>query len=410
MGSRTSRFFFALALLVPLLSAVGAGAQEATTPTMSFQLTCGDMPFSQIRSRASVRWEKNLFGKEPDFVGRKVFHGTIRAGESETNRVGLIWDPEKNVLYVDHNQNGDLTDDKPYTGEKDRGSGQNFRRVEIPFPEGVETGSWRLDMRLRVLKGRDEPDWSSAVLSGWRGEIELAGRKYFMAVQDNLDGKIGDGDRFHIGIPGLEESAVPGRLCVDGRLYEMSFQFEPGNRKILHAAFLETQKFMGECDLTGEGIERLVLIECKPPDKNKGGDTRNSAGELEHGPPARPEEVKNGTIAVFERPPKTITVPAGCYLQKIFLSGGPAAGVLISDNWMRPVLEITEGRKSVLRAGAPLRNSVFLRQSRNMLEMRYSLVGRDGEIYRTEGRVDPAPRFKVFKGAKQIASGSFEYG
>lgn len=410
MGSRTSRFFFALALLLFLLPAVGARAQEATTRTLVFPLACGDMPFSQIRSWASVRWEKNIFGKEPDFAGRKVFHGTIRAGENGTDRVRFIWDPEKRVLYVDQNQNGDLTDDKPYTGDKDSGSGQSFRRVEIPFPEGGKTGSWRLDMRLRVLKGRDEPDWSSAVLSGWRGEIELAGRKYFMAVQDNLDGKIGEGDRFHIEVPGLGESAVPGRLCVDGHLYEMSFEFEPGNRKILHAAFQETQRSMGECDLEGEGIERLVLIECKPPDKNKGGDTRNSVDELEHGPPARPEEVKSGTIAVFEHPPKTITVPAGCYLQKIFLNGGLSAGALISDSWMRPVLEIAEGQKSVLRAGAPLRNSVFLRQSRNTLEMRYSLLGRDGEIYRAEGRMDPAPRFKVFKGARQIASGSFEYG
>lgn len=407
MLSRTTRFLFALALLLSLLPVVWAGAQESTTRTITFPLTCGDMPSSQIRSRASVRWEKGVFGKEPDFAGRKVFRGTIRAGENETNRVRLIWDPEKNLLYVDQNQNGDLTDDKPYTGEKDRGSGQSFHRLEIPFPEGAETGSWRLDGQLRVPKGQDEPDWSSAVLSGWRGEIELAGRKWFMAVQDNLDGKIGDGDRLHIGIPGLEESAVPGRLCVDGRLYEMSFQFEPGNRRILHVAFQETQRSMGECDLAGEGIERLVLIECKPPDKNKGGDTKNSAGR--DVPPARPETVKNGTIAVFERPPKTITVPAGCYLQKVFLKGGPAAGMLISDSWMRPVLEITEGRKSVLRAGAPLRNSVNLWQSRNMLEMRYSLVDRDG-VYRPEHTMGPAPRFKVFKGGRQIASGSFKYG
>jgi hypothetical protein len=411
MGSRTSRFLFALALLLSLLPAVRAGAQEATTRTLVFPLAYAD----EVTSPpvwVSVRWETNPFGKEPDFAGRKVHRGMVQNGEHEADRVRVIWDPAKGLLYVDRNCNNDLTDDEPHEKTQELGLYQFFHRVEMPFPEGGEPRFWKADVNLRAPEGGDKPRAGFIPLPGWHGNIELAGRKYPMTLKDNRDGKIAYGDRIRIGNPSITESGIPSRLCVDGRLYEMSFQFEPADRMILRVVFQETQKPMGECILAGEGIERLVLIECKPPDKTRSPIMiRNAAGEMA---PRKttPEASKNGTVAVFERPPKTITVPAGNYLQRVFLKGEPSPGRLISDRLSEthPVLEITAGQKTVSRVGGPLRNIVNLSESGGMLVMRHSLVGGEGETYQSETNIGPPHRFKVFKGAKQVASGSFEHG
>ena len=406
MGSRTSRFLLALALLLSLLPVVPVTAQDSTTRTIFFQLAYVPDAGSLV-SDANIRWEKERFAKEPDFGGRKVYRAMIPAGGRESDRVRMIWDMTRGRLWVDGNRNNDLTDDQVHRVKFS--PAQTFHNVEIPFPEGPGTGSWRFHLWLRMRRGSDDPEARFYILSGWRGTIDLAGWKYSMTVKDNLDGSVGAGDQVRLDEAVFGEGGAPGRVFVNGRMYGISYEFDPTSRRILNVTFREIKAPMGACNLTGEFIEHLILVECRLPDRATNQTTpRAGAG----GPGNRetgPKEAENGTIALFLRPQGTVAIPAGCYLQKVSLRAGSSGPQFISSgSWAtQPILEITAGETVSSRLGAPLRNRVTLSQSGANLKMGYSLVGGEGEVYRRTDAAVPLPGFKLFKGARQIASGSF---
>jgi len=44
------------------------------------------------------------------------------------------------------------------------------------------------------------------------------------------------------------------------------------------------------------------------------------------------------------------------------------------------------------------------------LELNFKIVGQGGEEYRSAGAHGAEPRFKIYRGDKEIHSGQFEYG
>lgn len=136
----------------------------------------------------------------------------------------------------------------------------------------------------------------------------------------------------------------------------------------------------GEIRLGGEHIERLV-VDCH-----------------------------DGSTKTFERPGKTITLPAGRYkLRELTLEGGFSRDPeSINPGWddTLPIV-VAAKRPVILNTGGPLRQIVKVEKDSRYLRMEHNFVGVGGERYFSAGQSKP-PVFTIYRGDKKVASGQFE--
>jgi hypothetical protein len=81
------------------------------------------------------------------------------------------------------------------------------------------------------------------------------------------------------------------------------------------------------------------------------------------------------------------------------VTGAPAMSVAIIEN-----------ETATLKVGGPLSSSVEVQRMGNVLRLSYILTDVGGHSYTSSQRADKPPTFSIYKGDKEIASGSFEYG
>ncbi len=117
---------------------------------------------------------------------------------------------------------------------------------------------------------------------------------------------------------------------------------------------------------------------------------------------------KDGHSEKFNRPAETIKMPVGEYrLQEVRLKGGYTCRPLSVSgrDWVR----VSEDKPSMLKVGAPLKQTVKAQRQGRILALNYQLLGMGGEMYTSANRNKP-PTFTVYKGDKEIASDKFEFG
>ena len=117
---------------------------------------------------------------------------------------------------------------------------------------------------------------------------------------------------------------------------------------------------------------------------------------------------KDGHSEKINRPAETIEMPVGEYrLQEVRLKGGYTCRPLSVSgrDWVR----VSEDKPSMLKVGAPLKQTVGVQRQGGILVLNYELLGVGGEKYTGGDRSKP-PTFTVYKGDKEIASDKFEFG
>ena len=141
---------------------------------------------------------------------------------------------------------------------------------------------------------------------------------------------------------------------------------------------LAREKASGELKLEGEHVERLVLRR------------------------------KDGHTERFDQPGEVIELRVGQYhLLESHLDGGYSCfqGAVTQNKWIK----IAENTPAVLKAGAPLKQTLEVKRQGRTLALDYKLLGIGGEGYTHEDRSNP-PGFTVYKGDQEIASGQLAYG
>ena len=142
----------------------------------------------------------------------------------------------------------------------------------------------------------------------------------------------------------------------------------------------------GELRLGGEHIERLVL------------------------------NCEDGPAKTFERPGKSIMLPAGRYrLRQLILEGGfthdapePMDFESMDSEWDDATsIVVTAARPAKLNIGGPIRHWLKVRKDTRYLSMQYNRVGVGGERYLPAGPGKP-PVFTVYRGNKKVGSGQLE--
>ncbi|MBZ5499795.1 MAG: hypothetical protein LAP85_25630 [Acidobacteriia bacterium] len=388
-------------LCLSLVLCVGPGVQPpsiqaqsaAAGPALSFPLKYVET--GAITTRIDLGRQEVKFRKEPDFGSNdKIVRRALKVGPGENDFMGYAINLSRHTLYLDLNQNLDLTDDPRgvYTSENIRASNlfAFFRGVRIHLTRGGVDRTYLLEPFYYLSENTSYV----GIRSLYTGQIDLHGQRWLFQVQDNLDGQFDAADKlllYRIAPPGskIEPKAValrplpiPRSLFLDGRQYRLGFSFGTSPEGVpLTVTFTETATPLVELTLEGQAIRHLAL---------------------------RSDE----RLAYLYSPGPTVSLPADKYrIQGAYLQTAPGKPSLVCTTETGR-LELTPGAPHLLRIGAPFVSSVVPERSgNNVLRLRYVLKGASGEEYLIENpdRGNP-PKFVIYRGDQAVASGSFTFG
>ena len=117
---------------------------------------------------------------------------------------------------------------------------------------------------------------------------------------------------------------------------------------------------------------------------------------------------EGGQIEEFRRPEGSIELPLGEYrVQEVQLEGGYTYYASVGPG--RHQGPVVVGQQETLTVGAPLKQTIKIERQGRVLTMSYALLGAGGEQYTGGDRSSP-PRFRIYRGDTEIASGEFEFG
>jgi hypothetical protein len=385
--------------LLVLILIIGIGLFQASVwaqtttkgATLSFPLKYVER--GPISTKIDLGRQEVKFRKEPNFgEGDKIVRQALKIGSNRDDFIGFAVNLTSRTLYLDLNQNLDLTDDPQgvYQSENIRGpSGlfAYFRGVRLNFRKGGIDRSYLLEPFYFLGENLNY----IGIRSCYEGEIELHGQKWQFQVQDNLDGQFDAQDKFLItpvfrsgepkGIP-YRPMPVPKNLFVGGHQYQLGFAFgEAAGRSPVTVTFLETSSPMGEMALDGQFVRRLVLQ----------GDAR---------------------LVIVDSRDHTIPLPADNYrIEGVYLQPAADKPALASSSSETSRIAVTAGTLCRLKVGPPFVSSVAADRKGSALQLRYILRGAAGEEYSVinPDRRNP-PKFIIYKGEQQVANGSFQYG
>lgn len=335
---------------------------------IALQFSAGPLGLSQ---QVNTSFKDVPFRKSPNWQGHRTYLGTF----GPENRGAFGWDATAGQLYLDLNGNLDLTDDP--SGVLPVANGGIFTH-RFSITSGTVTRAYNArfqfrDPHSRILAIADfhEPAILE-VQSGWKGAAELEGTKWDFAVIDtDLDGTIGSHDALAIalaangGFRDLDVIRPHKQLCLQSRLYNLSFRFDPGKPDAKLTMLLDevSTDTLRPVSLTGRMIRKLQI-----------------------------EEPGDDVVGVYERPAEVVLIPSKRSLKAtVYVSEeAPNAPVYVSD-----VIPIT-AKADQIGAGAPLRNIVAAIRKSSTFEFTYALKGRDDTLFRSEKTNSP-PTIKIEK-------------
>jgi hypothetical protein len=361
-------------------------AQTATTgASHSFLLHYAEKNVS-LSSVINAGKQEVKFRKEPAFGKDQVLRRALQIGPNKNDFIGFAVDLTRRTLYLDLNQNLDLTDDPDgvYQGQGGRAYA-SFANVRLNLRKNGVVRSYLLDPFY--FYGRGDAGYI-AVKSSYQGEIELYGQKYWVEVQDNLDGVVNRQDQFSIAVSaeagraGYRPMPVATKLFLSGHQYQLNFTFEAGpGVSPLIANVTEISSPLGELVIDGQFIRRLVL--------------EGDAG-----------------LAILDSPTQPIFLPVGKYfVQAVYLQSALSKPALTSNVSRMPQFSVTAGTPYHLRVGGPLESSVTATASGNFLKLSYVLKGVGDEQYSVSNQNSgKPPGIAIYQGDRQLAAGNFQFG
>ena len=432
----------ALMSLLFLANTSWSGAQAQSTPPPATgivaHLEYREVDFAPVATEISVLPGAH-FKKEPVFNGHNVFRGFFCFGKDTNQSIPFAWDNEQRKLYVDANRNGDLTDDAPggYTAEDK--SLELFRGVRLEFPSPQGTYQVLVDAHVFGQSAGQvpKPRVFLYVRSLWEGGVELNGQKWYLAVIDGLNGRIGPAasltnvsDRmvlrpweqrrepflwWHASLAKIHSLAhvklvtfpyryagdaevydafnLPENLFFQDRAYHLDYHTESSNGAAnLAVTFNPAQPALGKLRVNGEYLRRVVLDAGTVP----GGFTAILDSALRDGASA-----ESGA---------DVQVPAGTYPRQIALlqrQGHTNVAVGLATN---PIV-ITETGTNVFTAGGPLNSSFTMAPMDYQVSMSYQLTNPSGIFFRLVQQNEKAPPgIEMKMGNQLVGQGTFEFG
>jgi hypothetical protein len=371
-----------------VLNLVPERSGEATTVVpMQYREVPDTLYFSVLT--AVTRHEP--FDREPALIRGQVVRGKLQ-GTDVAQAISFLWEQDSGRLHLDLNRNDDLTDDP--TGvfsSGERHSYQQFKDISLPAVVG-DRRTVLTDLNLHSF--RYTSHCSAGVRSYWSGQIQLQGKEWEIGRVE-LPLQL-EAHRAHLFLRPWEERTErfatstgaagllpwPNRLFLNGHAWQITHTDREveGVRQMELQLTAETPQ-LGELQIEGESIEQLTFLPASGP-------------------------------VLLRQPGAVVQMPVGRYPQPRVLL---AAQGVQANRQERPVdreaVVILQDSVAKLTVGGPLTNSVRALQRGRSLVLHYQLLGAGGDVYQLPNQDwSQPPRFTVYRGDKEIASGAFEYG
>jgi len=324
-----------------------------------------------------------VFKKEPVYGGRSIRRHALTLSRKPLNFIGLAFDDTDLKLYIDRNQNLDLTDDGPGIPAREFSPGFfHLSNVKIELTHDNIPVSYMMDIYFYGAN-----TFYALINSGWQAEIELGGKQCEIGVSDNLDGVFNSRDSFRLDHEQNRAARLPfGKkdrlllfqwICFNGQIYRMEYALRVVDSETVVAATI-TPVVENLMDITFEGqfVSRIMLYD-------------------------RESQI----YGMLDWPSPEMRIPSGAYsLSQVDLldsySGQP-----------RAEQEIAVGVNTRIITGGPLKQEVAVTRRGLNLVLNHTLRGTDGIIYNADSSDGgKPPEFTVYKGDDKVFSGRFAYG
>lgn len=342
--------------------------------------------FSSIY-RSSVEF-KNL----PNLGSGQIISGVLELGGKKENYIPFAWNKSEGKLSIDFNRNLDLTDDGEniFSNTVKHSSMHQYDIISLP----IKFGNNVIYYNVSIMNQRNYRSdiFNISIKTAWCGEIELHGKKWLMAVQDNCNGVLNEEDHFMLLPPEsihledykfLEFSALKlttPRFYIGNHLYIIRTEMvEKDDKVLVRAEFKEEPVETGRLELTGSYIKRLIL--------------------------------KGNNTVILDRPTSSVLVPLGAYMTTNIMLENKDPQWRVTNDQKLVGVNITREKPFILKQGGPLRNIAKAGQYYKTIYINYDLVGADGEKYSLSFiNYDNPPRLAVYMGDKKIHADKFSYG
>lgn len=397
--------------LLAAVSILGAGlvdlqslrAGTSNTPdAITVPLEYHVVSYSPIGVSLSVTMSSAAFKNEPDLGKAKVRRGHFSLPAAASEPVAFLWDLDARKLRVDLNGNGDLTDDPagvfstPDPSSPARGNYHfgTFQNVPLNLQVGGGRVPWVADLNFSEYNGGTHLYIYAAAKGYWSGKASLAGQDWEVGWLPGMYRRPGarsqdylllrawaDRDKnFSTSDGSLDTFMLPDKLFLASTGYDLDCRHRTRGDEVDHELAFRGRAFEpGDLTISGQYVHRLVL----------------SGGPY---------------TAVLDEPRGTLRVPVGRYTARQVQLGVGQALAHLQETREVP-LTIAAGHPAHLLAGGPLTNTATVNRRGSDLVIEYVLRGADGENYAQAFRdYQHPPRFKIYRGDHEVASGNFEYG
>jgi len=394
--------------------------------------------------RPSTRSEERL-SAEPKYRSRMPVYIVARFGSDADNKYTIVLDESKgmgrgyDVLYVDSNNNENLTDDRKIAGRV-RQQGRNFTvgnfgPVEVmvnygdrmaPYYFSVEYnlhGKQRIQLGGRGRRYVNNMNLRLQTSGYYTGVVSFGNSECRIAVVDfNGNGLFNEYFKPRSDIRGSEERlyAIGDQILIDLNGDGRFERGQTGNKELYpYAKHLQVDGTWYSVDISAHGGNVDVQI----PNNLKFGTIKisNQTGSC------LLQLASSNGILKFEETGKEYQVPTGTYQLYAHTTQVKHASVSwryeASGTASGKQFQIARGDVLDLRFGAPILVNVSYysrgrRRSKpkagDTIELSLSLSGQGGEVYTNVQRGrnrPPAPTFRVVDElGKDVAKGTFEYG
>ncbi len=376
---------------------------------------------------------------EPKYQSRMPLYFVLKLGNDEDNAYTMVLDESEatgggyDVLYVDRNNNGDLSDDPKITGRIESNGEYattwDFGAAEVMVKYGDRTAPYCVAVECYAYKAAGPPMDESSLPSVelhvrtngyYTGFVSLGGSNRRIAVVDfNSNGLFND----YFKVPSLWTSGD--RLLANGDQILIDTDGDgrlegryPGEKELYpYARYVQVDGRWYSLDIAAHGAK--VEVETAQP---RLGTIEISARKGSYSVQLAPA----GGVLKLVPTDQTIQVPADTY--RLFRYTAEAKNS--SGNWCYDAraaksekkFEVVENAILPLRLGPPLFVNVSYRtqdaqadqpKAGDTIVLRLNVTGGRGERCSIEknGERPPPPTFKVVnETGKTVLSGDFEYG
>lgn len=318
--------------------------------------------------------EEIVFKKEPAYAGNEVIRTALRSGDWF---MGMAYDQRAGLLYLDRNQNLDLTDDGPGIPSQTLGYGQ-FAEIPIVLAHNGIPVQYTLDIRIFYSYYA-----YANIRSGWEGDLEIGGKTVRAGVADNLDGQFNGKDYFffdharhreaRLSFGDLDRFELPRWIYFEGRCYQLNIALRQEDDETVAVATIKpiTEDLI-ELRFEGQHVSRVIIAD-------------------------------RDNIGVLDWPEPVMMIPQGRYFtQRVDVLDSFSSTNMTS-------MEFGRTSPAILKTGGPLKKSILISRSGPSLVLSYQLAGFDGTGYRTDKQVQN-PAFAVYRGDRKVGEGTFRYG